>query len=248
MANEQHNNDRAAQRAALKKMLFEQSNVNDTQDDFLKEAQEGWQALGSKKYDAIHQQLENRIDAATAPAKKEAKVVSLNANFFRVMTIAATVLVAVVSIWMFNSKQNSPEQLFAGYYKPLHDSNVSVVRGEEDKVEPNAFKAAQAYEAEEFDQAIFYYKELLKSQPGNAKYTLFLGLAYMSSGKSDAAINLYNDFKPSGDKYDEDIQWYLALAYLQKGEVRTAKVLIKDLTQSKGYYASTAGELLKKMN
>lgn len=248
MANEQHNNDRAAQRAALKKMLFEQSNNNDAQDDFLNEAKEGWQQLGKEKFEGISQQLDHRIDAKILPEKKEGKVVSLNTNFFRVLTIAATVLVAVVSIWMFNSKQNNPEQLFAGYYKPLHDSNVSSVRGEEDQVEPNAFKAAQAFESEEFDQAIFYYKELLRSQPGNAKYTLFLGLAYMSSGKADAAINLYNTFKPGGDKYDEDIQWYLALAYLQKGETRTAKVLMKDLTQSKGYYATTAAELMKKMN
>ena len=52
---------------------------------------------------------------------------------------------------------------------------------------------------------------------------------------------------PEGSRYDEDIQWYLALAYLKTEQKGTAKLLLEGLRDKKGFYKDQSALILSKL-
>jgi hypothetical protein len=71
----------------------------------------------------------------------------------------------------------------------------------------------------------------------------------MNDGKFEEAINLYNLHVSNNTPYDEDIKWYLALAHLRKGELKTSSLLLENIAHDpENYYANTAEELVNKLS
>ena len=229
--------------------------AEDSDDDFLKEAAEGWEAAGMDKMDSILQRLDRRIDERTGakPEVKDSPVVAIDrpsrAGWW--IGLAASVMLAVVAIFFFMKEEKAvigTDDLYALYYRPL-EAPEPVFRGENNSTTPQRIQqASDLYGNGQYDQAVVYYQELLKEYPQHPKYTLFLGLSYMQLEKYEEAIALFNTHVPSGTTYDEDIQWYLSLAHLKQGNLNTARTMLEKFRDSEGsYYKSNAGQIIAPM-
>lgn len=233
------------------------------EDDFLREAAEGWEQVGPEKMDDIMARLDKQVEARVevVPASDKTGIIR---SLFSAWTvgIAASVMLVVVGVWylsrpqapgnMVADQQQVSEQAIANalydeYFKAL-DGPDPVFRGERDLTNAKKQAATIAYDAKDFDLAIRHYKELLAEKPQDPKYTLFLGLAYMSLGEYEAAITLYNSYVPGGVTYDEDIEWYLSLAHLKNGQINSARPILEKLAQSQNsYYKISASEIVARL-
>jgi hypothetical protein len=250
-----------ALRSEQKKAL---SSADLPEDEFLQASAEGWEQVGIEKMDGIMSRLDQRVDEKTGLGSNPGSGTTVKKLWgIWSLGLAASVLLFVLGVWyFFRSQDPAPiladstiqtepvtlgPELFAKYFKPL-EGPEPVFRGERDLKKTKQQVASTAYDARDFDLAIGHYQELLKEQPLDPKYTLFLGLAYMSVEEYDAAITLYNSYTPVGVTYDEDIEWYLALAHLKKGQLNSARAILEKLAAKEGsYYKISAIEIVAKL-
>jgi tetratricopeptide (TPR) repeat protein len=234
------------------------------EDDFLREAAEGWEKVGLEKMDDLMARLDKRVDAKAEAVVQATEKKGIVRNLFSAWSlgIAASVMLVVLGVWYLSrpqapgnivadqqqvSEQAFAEALYDEYFKAL-DGPDPVFRGERDMTKAKQQAATIAYDAKDFDLAIRHYKELLAEKPKDPKYTLFLGLAYMSLGEYEAAITLYNSYVPGGVTYDEDIEWYLSLAHLKNGQINSARPILEKLAQSpNSYYKISASEIVARL-
>lgn len=237
---------RSEQKEALQKQA-------DPADEFMQEAAEGWSKAGTENFDRVLNRLDERIDQASVPAyatPAEPKVRKLFSPWSA--GIAASIVLLAAGFWWFTrpaaevSSGFSTDDLYAEYYKPLSTIGIEpTFRGEHNHAKSKEKAAATAYDARDYDIAIVHYRELLKEKPGDPKYTLMMGIALMSYEQYDDAITLFNAYVPAGVTYDEDIEWYLALAHLKKGQFNSARSLFEKLAARNGsYYKINALEIL----
>lgn len=228
----------------------QKSQIQNSNEDFEKEAREGWEKIGWENWDNIMHRLNGRLDDTTVSEKQESSSNTFIA-WFKPLSIAASILMAIgISFILFKNNEVDHLQLFSQYYKPL-DAPEDNFRSNADTIStsPIEKKASDAYEDLEYKKAIAFYSELHKENPKNAKYVLFLGLSYINDERYDDAIQLYNAYPLQNSPYDEDILWYLALAHLKKGEILTSKNLLINISNKKdNYYANTALELITKLD
>jgi predicted Zn-dependent protease len=91
------------------------------------------------------------------------------------------------------------------------------------------------------------YEKILETEPNNSKTMVFLAVSYLNTDKPEKAIDLLSKYVPEGSRYDEDIQWYLALAYLKTEQKGTAKLLLEGLRDKKGFYKDQSALILSKL-
>ena len=140
--------------------------------------------------------------------------------------VAASILIIVSLGFIFvkNSFYPSPEKLFVQNYEPYRNIVLPVERGvNSNSIEQSAFVA---YENGNYHKAINLFNSVPNS---NEQYILFYkSMCYMSLNKTNDAIYLLkaitaSDTAPNSEiNFNELANWYLALAYLNTGEVGEA--------------------------
>lgn len=223
---------------------FEQEMENDP---FLMESIDGWsmhqEALTMSDLNTLENKLNTKIDSKiTQPGK--GKVISL--NFFRYAAAACIIGVLGLVSWrlVFVQKNMDEQAIYASYFKPLTNPDATV-RGENDSTE--ASQAIQAYEKEDYFEAIKYYEKLVANNPDNVKNNLFLGISFLATNQPKKAIDVLNKITAS-EQFHFDIQWYLALAYLKNKEIQQAQTTLTNLTKEENYYQKEAQEILDKLD
>ncbi|HNC72660.1 MAG TPA: tetratricopeptide repeat protein, partial [Chitinophagales bacterium] len=228
----------------IERNAFEQDMENDP---FLKEAVEGL-AMASKKnpkqqLHELEEKLKKNIDN-TIQASSQRK--SFTNVFFKYA--AAACLIGVLGLLSYNlffiEKTINEQEIFANYYKPLTHPDATV-RGD---TKTNAeTKAIQAYENENYFEAVNAYQKLVDENPDNVKNNLFLGISYLSTNQPKKAITHLKSITAS-EEFHYDIQWYLALAYLKNKNIEQAQSIIYHLAHEENYYQKEAKEILEKLD
>jgi len=93
--------------------------------------------------------------------------------------------------------------------------------------------ADQQFDAQQWDQAIGTYKNILSRAPALAVLNLQIGAAYRNKKDFDNAIAAYNELlkiDPASDK----ARIGLALAYMEKGDLATAETTLTPAAQAQG--------------
>jgi len=93
--------------------------------------------------------------------------------------------------------------------------------------------ADQQFDAQQWDQAIGTYKNILARAPALAVLNLQIGAAYRNKKDFDNAIAAYNELlkiDPASDK----ARIGLALAYMEKGDLATAETTLTPAAQAQG--------------
>jgi len=175
-------------------------------------------------------------------------------NISKKWLVAASILLIVGLGYIFlkNDNYSSPDDLFVQNYEPYRNIVLPVARGAtSNTIEQSAFVA---YENGNYRKAI----NLFNSVPNkNDQYIQFYkAMCYMSLNKPKDAISLLkiiteSDYNlNSGINFKELANWYLALAYLDLGEIERAKkqfsVIASDTDNV--YKKEVSGKILKSLN
>ncbi len=155
---------------------------------------------------------------------------------------AAVLLVIVTSYWFFFLRTN-PQLVFDQYYTPYYN----VLEGTERSMSGNQGELAmRLYDQKRYEDAIPVFEQAIARQP-NAPFLLFYkGLSHLSIKQADSAIVNLEKVRSRADfRLIEPAQWYLGLAYLQKGEIETAESVFEEIANSQGSYSDRASDILK---
>lgn len=159
--------------------------------------------------------------------------------------LLASALLATLALlfWLFQSLPLSPEQsqaLFKNYYQPFQLTGAY-----DPQILNNTNQAFKAYDLENPDYPTVV--ELLKDYPGATNemdILMALGIAYIETDAWGEAIKVFTIVsQDTADSYTQDGQWYLALVYLQQGNITAARPLLEDL-QDHSQYGPAAREIL----
>lgn len=223
---------------------FEQEMEND---DFLKESVEGFEMANSQwSNDSIHHiesALNNKIDEKVKE-NKNGKIVFL--NFIKLAAAACFIGIISFTVYrsFFSNNNIDEQQIYASYFKPLTNADA-VVRGENDN--SDEMKAVQAYEKEDYFEAVNYYQKLVANNPDNVKNNLFLGISFLGTNQPKKAIDVLNNITTSTE-FHYDIYWYLALAYIKNKELQNALTTLTFLTKEENFYQKEAKEITEKLD
>lgn len=204
------------------------------------------QLIGGIRYAHLKQKLEQlRTLEGSLPAipndTHKGKLVFLQ-RYWKPIAVAASISIFVVTFLVLNRSED-PAELYAAYFEPYPNIFEPIVRGENDVVNKRS-TAFQAYESGNYAQAASLFSELLKEkkEPG---MLLLLGNANLMLDNTKEArnnfITLINDF----EDYDVQGKWYLGLSYLKEGDIKSAQLIMRELSNNESY-AGKANELLKK--
>jgi predicted Zn-dependent protease len=215
-------------------------------DPFFAEGLEGlkqWKADTGQPLDDLNAALDKQVDAAQPGAERMIRM-----PWVRLVLIAASLAgICFFSLQYFFTGRDTSEKIFAVYFKPLSHPDMTV-RGENSSYSQPEPAAVRSYEHENYKQAIYHYKALLEKQPGNEKHRLFLGIAYLANHQPELAIELLNKGFTEYPEFENDRNWYLALAYLRINNTAATKSILLELEKGDSYYKDMAAGLLKELH
>ena len=172
--------------------------------------------------------------------QNQAKIRSINNR--RWLAIAASVLLLVsLAWWMLGDRSNLLNQHYAHY-----DSNASVrTLGNTSATAEDAFAIAmEAYDLEDYSQAIDDLEEYIATYPNDGRAVFFLGLSYLGNGQAEDALPLLDQARINaalGDAPD----FYWALAAKSLGQTEAANTTLYALSEGGGLFAQRAKALLE---
>src|SRR5439155_8824892 len=98
----------------------------------------------------------------------------------------------------------------------------------------NELKTAdQQFDAQQWDQAIATYKNVLSRAPALTVLELQIGAAYRNKKDYENAVAVYNDLLKA-DPTSDKARVGLALTYMEKGDLATAEATLTAAAQTQG--------------
>jgi len=186
--------------------------------------------------------FKEKLQKISAEVKQEQSVNNSTTTQFSYWKIAATIIVLLgigTLLWNNFNTADGFLDLYASYYEPYPAEDIT--RGdalsELDMIMKN-------YGQGNYDNVI---SELTKdaSLSISDQLRLYLGNSYLSIGKEQEALL---QFEAIGNisKYYEEANWFRALTYLKKGEVKKSTEILEKLVLYNGIYKEKAIELIEK--
>lgn len=155
---------------------------------------------------------------------------------------AAILLVLVAVASFFLSQPPSTGDLFQKHFEPY--PNILAMKSD---LKNDLSKALLYYELKDWDSAILLFQNVLINDQTNSSAMFYLGNTYLAKGNSDQAIYWLGKASANDSKFNDQVNWYLALAYLAEGDRSNARNYLNNLTDSKSFYQKRAKKLLKQI-
>jgi len=202
--------------------------------------------IGAIRYQGIQENLRYLATLESNLQKETPINVQISPRKWYYYAAAATVGIAIIGALIFNSFNQSPEQLFTAYFKPYPNMFEATVRGNSVST-PERREAFQAYEQGDYQKAATLFTELLKTnnEPG---ILLLLGNSNLILGNVEEAKKNFITLNKDFDELDMQSKWFLSLCYLKSGDVERARAILKELGDTEVSYATKAKELLEKVD
>ncbi len=106
-------------------------------------------------------------------------------------------------------------------------------------------KGLKYFNAENYRKSINEFQALLDNNPNDINALFYSALALFRTEKYEAAIkNLLAVLNSNNDVFHPEAKWNLALLYVKIGEEQTAKKILQEIANEKGFYAQDAEKLL----
>jgi len=155
--------------------------------------------------------------------------------------IAAIIVLAVVTISIWPAKPK-PEELFAQYFEPYPNVVMPLVRGTVDTSQ--AQLAFQQYETANYHAALRTFQ---KTELTQKEQLFYVGICYLILQQSDDALTSFKLYQEQSISPTLPVDWYTALAYLQKNEIEQARSLLEKLSRGNTGFQPKATKLLQKL-
>ncbi len=164
--------------------------------------------------------------------------------------IAAALLLSLLAYPAFISSTSSTLQARLDQALDTPFPNYLVRKGETEEAEIR-IQMAEAYNKKDFQQAIASGEQLLRSDSTSTEDLFFLGLSYLYHGDHARSIQVLSDaqeFSRSDHRFQEEIDWYLALAYLKQESFSKARQVLNKIAEKQQWNSDKANELLLLLN
>lgn len=159
--------------------------------------------------------------------------------------IAAAILLLFVStLALRNFTSPSYEQLADVYMEETFFINPNITKGDEDHRQLK-LDAIYAYNEHDFAKAIQYYENLIEQGQTEDGNYFYLALSYLYNQQHTKAIEKLV-LLDGNDRFQEEQQWFLALAYLKADQVDMAKNTLSQIKPNMWNY-NKAQKLLEKI-
>jgi tetratricopeptide (TPR) repeat protein len=180
----------------------------------------------------------------TVHVEDKKRQIRLHSYWKPLLAVAASLALFVVLFFLWK-KPVDHVQLFAQEFKAYPNIFEPIVRSDAQPINDRT-EAFAAYEARDYQKAATLFKKLLqeKEEPG---VLLLLGNANLILGNTSEARNNFITLINNFDEYDTQAKWYLGLSYLKDGDVKSAQLILQEVSNSEFSYASKAKELLKQI-
>jgi tetratricopeptide (TPR) repeat protein len=160
--------------------------------------------------------------------------------------VAASVVLVMFSIYHFWPQKQSMQELFAAHFEVYPNLVAPIVRGErEDALK---FRAFEAYDAADYDNAIKLFSELIAL--GETDYAFFYrGQAALASRKTDLALaDFHKHLESNPSAFVVEAHWFLALCYLNLNDKNMAIKHLAIVQQNLGNpFQNQAAQLLTEL-
>lgn len=175
---------------------------------------------------------------------RQAKPITKKRNLWVVTSLVAASIALCIGLFFY--LKPTTEQLLAQHLSEpfaTHEVRKGVSETEELRQQ-----ARTAYTKSDFEATINYYNQIAEARTTEDYF--FLGLSQLYEDQlNDAIISLQSAAIQSQGKrdYQEEIDWFLALAYLKSGEKTAAKELLHRAIDEEYWIIKDAAKLLKSM-
>ncbi|PHN01563.1 tetratricopeptide repeat protein [Flavilitoribacter nigricans] len=197
-----------------------------------------------RELEAIKIRLKSYAETEGKPPKDTQPTPSTNekAPALRRIYLAVAAAAAVLLLFLFTPLKNifQPDDPYAEYFAHLPRDNANL--------SDDAETGQEAYDRQDYKTA---YPLLLEevAAGGDSLNLIYAGVAAVGSGQGAEAISILEPLLQS-DKwqfYQEEIRWYLALAYVNRREADKANDLLNAIVRSNASYAEEAASLLQQL-
>lgn len=164
------------------------------------------------------------------------------------IAIAASIVLMLALIPVLGLFRTSTESLLAEYTIENPYPNKLIRKSTEADISEIRLEATEAYNQQQFEKAIQQYQELEKSKEANLEDLLYLGLSQIYEKQSQNAVNTLEKAQIESQqeqRFEQEINWFLALAYLQNEEEMKSKKLLEKIIEENAWRAMDAGKLLE---
>ncbi len=163
----------------------------------------------------------------------------------RFYLIAASVSIIAVCLILY--KMLSPGQNLQDLYAEnfsVPQENISVRNDEQ--LSPNTQNAIEAYDQQQYDKALGYFKSMLEENPGNEAAVFYSGICYMMLDQPRRAIAMFDQILSNqSSAYYSSAAWYKGLSLLKTNDAGPAKKVFKALSaNTASSYAQKAEAIL----
>lgn len=167
-------------------------------------------------------------------------------KLFPLLAAAALVAGLIFGLWKLSepARTATPQELFAQHYEVYRPPIL--VRG--DDTTQTLFKAAsEHYASGEFDKSAEMFEAYLVEQD-DIEARLYAGLSHLSDNppKSAEAITHLKVAANAETPFQEQSQWYLALAHLHGSNTAVSMELLSRIANSESHYKKVAAKRLLK--
>lgn len=218
-------------------------------DDLDKKAIEGYQYLDANQHpDDVLENLDNKFDnwlsvKEVSRSKRVRKMTTIQL-IQRVAAIALLLLIPTIFIF----KPNSTTKLVDQYFDVPRSTYFMVNRGENVSVEPDLHDAFALYEKGDYRAAAEAIEKLIPNHLEKKDLKFYHAISLFVVGEFDQSIDLL--LLCSEDNFqglNQRSPWYLAMAYLKKGDKEAAAKWLKQTLTLDSMHAQNAQNILDKL-
>lgn len=166
--------------------------------------------------------------------------------FKRILYFLGAILVAVVLYFVYLAIPKQNDRLFKANFEPYP---APVYTADPQKKKDKLAIAFEAYAKKNYAKAIHHFG-ITNEKVDGFPVLFYKANAYLAEGESLFALGILEQLQATADsKTKAEVNWYLALAYLQNGQAKRAQDLLKELSKqsAQGFKKIEADLLLEKL-
>lgn len=110
-------------------------------------------------------------------------------------------------------------------------------------------EALDKFDNEDYESALQDFRTILSQYPNDMNALFYAGLCHYHTDNNSQAIEIMARVKDAKiNTFDQDAEWYTALAYKSINQMEETRILLTKISESNSYYGAMAHDELEKLN
>ncbi|NOY50982.1 MAG: hypothetical protein GXO88_10530 [Chlorobi bacterium] len=162
-------------------------------------------------------------------------------QIYRIAAAVALLFAIAYLIFFFAKNELNNPKLFVEYYTPY--PNLVTVKSANTQLTDEAMFY---YDMAQYDTALALFGIILEKTPENPEALFYKGICLLSLNKSPSAIQVFKHLAfDTETPYRKPALWYLALGYLQNGDMENTKRILLGIVRDDNHFSAKAKSLLQ---